>query len=119
MTRGFWQRDPQAQVAVQALWASDPDPGRTLATQVEIDLAIARGDVAIATWQGYALGRFATCPWAPIYEARHPATIAGRRLAPLQHFTFDVSAEGFAWGQPFRRQILVGPFYPNPDSPRG
>ncbi|MEJ7765528.1 MAG: hypothetical protein WKF86_08530 [Acidimicrobiales bacterium] len=116
VTRGFWQRDPHAQGAVQTLWANDLDPARTLAIQVEIDLATARGDVAIATWQGYAVGRFATCPWAPIYEARRPTLIAGRRLAPLQQFTYDVSAEGVAWGQPFRRQILVGPFYPNPDS---
>ncbi len=110
--RAWWQRDPQAQGAVHALWAYDPDPARTLAIQVEIDLAIDRGDVTIATWRGYRLGHFSSCPWAPIYEVLHPATIAGRMLQPLQHFTFDVSAEGVAHGRPFRREILVGPFHP-------
>ncbi|MEO7518862.1 MAG: hypothetical protein ABIY58_08890 [Acidimicrobiales bacterium] len=111
--RQWWQHDPQAGAALQALWAHDPQPARTLAIQVEIDLAVARGDIAIATWGAAPLGHYSSCPWAPIYEVRRPTSIAGRRLQPLQHFSYDVSADDVLRGGPFRRQIVVGPFHRN------
>ena len=36
--------------------------------------------------------------------------IGGQRLRTMQQFTFDVSAEGLAKGERFRREILLGPF---------
>ena len=49
-------------------------------------------------------------PWAPIYVARHPVTIAGRHLKRSEQFTLDVYAEPPDEGGKFRRQILRGPF---------
>lgn len=107
-TRSAWQRDPKAQKAITALWASDPDPQRTLAIQAEIDAARERGDLAGSGQTG--VGHFYCCPWADIYEVRRPVTIAGRPLRALQQFTFDVSAEEMAEGGEFKRELYVGQF---------
>lgn len=110
-TRADWQRDPAAREAIESLWAFDPDPRRTLAIQAQIDAAVARGDVDLATERtGERIGYFYCCPWAPIYVAKRPVTIGGRRLGPLQQFTFDVSAEKVLRGGEFTRRILTGAF---------
>jgi hypothetical protein len=38
--------------------------------------------------------------------------IAGRKLQPMQQFTFDVSAEEMADDGPFKRELLVTQFHP-------
>ena len=115
-SREQWKRDPEAQEAIDALWAYDPDPRRTLAIQGEIEAALARGDVAYATDRsGAPSGPYYCCPWAPVYVVKRPVTIGGRRLRTLQEFTFDVSAEEVAEGGAFKREILVGTFQPTRD----
>lgn len=110
-TRANWQRDPAAREAIEALWAHDPDPDRTLAIQDDLGAALERGDVAYATdARGERVGCYFCCPWAPIYVARRPLTLAGRRLGSLQQFTYDVSAEEVLRGGAFRREILTGSF---------
>jgi hypothetical protein len=89
----------------------DPHPEVTLAIQGRINAALARGSVAYATNRhGRPVGQYFCCPWAPIYVARRPVTIAGRHLKSLEEFTLDVSAEPLASGGKFRRRILRGPF---------
>lgn len=110
-SRAAWQRDPAARRAIQSLWAADPDPRRTLAIQVEIEAALARGDIAYATKpSGERLGFYYCCPWAPVYVAKRSVTIGGRRLRTLQQFTYDVSAEDMPRGGAFEREILPGAF---------
>ncbi len=112
-TREQWQRDRQARRAIQALWANDPEPRATLDMQAEIEAALGNGSVVYATaGRGRRLGNYFCCPWAPIYAAERPITIAGRRLRPLQQFTLDVSAEELAEGGPFKRELLLGNFHP-------
>ena len=117
--RAWWQRDAQAHRALQALWANDPDPARTVATQVEIDLAVARGDVAIATWRGAPVGHFSSCPWAPIYEVRRPTTIAGRTLAPLQQFTYTCRPTTWPTDAPSGVGSWPAPSTPTPGAANG
>lgn len=107
-----WQSDRQARRAIETLWAYDPDPRGTLDIQGEIEAAVERGDLASATEPGgRPLGNYYCCPWAPIYAAKRPVRIAGRRLRPLQQFTFDVSAEEIAEGGQFKRELLLGNFH--------
>ena len=104
-TRPSWERDRQARQAIAALWANDPDPRKTLTIQADIDAAVERGDVVFSS-----AGHYYCCPWAPIYEVRRSVTIAGRRLRPIQEFTFDVSAEEMAKGGAFKRELYIGQF---------
>jgi hypothetical protein len=104
-----WRADPRARTAIEALWAVDPDPARTLAIQAQIQAALDSGAIGRVT--GMRLGSYYfCCPWAPIYQVRRPVTINGRRLAVPQQFTFDVSGEKLAEGGQFVRRILLGPF---------
>ncbi len=110
-TRAQWQRDRRAQAAVDALWKYDPHPDRTLEIQATIDAALARGDVDYATdANGRRLGNYFCCPWSAVYVAKRPIEIGGKRLRPLQQFTFDVSAEEIVEGGAFKRELLVADF---------
>lgn len=110
-TRDQWRHDPKARRAIENLWRNDPDPRRTLEIQAEIDAALVRGDIGYATDRaGHRIGHYYCCPWSPIYMARHPVTIGGRWLRPMDEFTFDVSAEGVPEGAPFKRDIVVATF---------
>jgi hypothetical protein len=60
---------------------------------------------------GQAASHYYCCPWSSIYQVRRPVTIAGRRLRPMQQFTFDVSAEEMAEGGQFTRRSLPGPIH--------
>jgi hypothetical protein len=120
-TRLAWQRDPAARRAIEVLWANDPDTGRTLGIQAEIDGAERRGDIGRS-----AQGNFYCCPWSAIYQAVNPVTIGGTRLRRGETFTFDVSAEELGEGGSFKREILVANFAPtreidycNPDEGGG
>lgn len=110
-SRALWQRDRQARRAVELLWRSDPNPERTLAIQSELDESREAGEIRYARAGGVNLGHYYCCPWAPIYEATRPVTIAGRRLASGDRFTFDVSAEELAEGGAFTREVHVGEFH--------
>ena len=110
-SRADWKQDREAREAIELLWAQDPDPARTLAIQAEIEAALARGDIGYATKRdGQRLGHYYCCPWAPIYVVKCPVTIGGRKLAALQEFTYDVSAEEIPAGGAFKREVLVGSF---------
>ncbi len=110
-TRSQWQADPRAKDAVDAMWAADPDPARTLTVHAEIRAALHSG--AIVTVKDMRPGGYYyCCPWSPIYQVRQRVRIGGTRLSVPQQFTFDVSAEGMAEGGPFVRRILLGPFTP-------
>jgi hypothetical protein len=108
-----YRRDPKAKDAVETMWRLDPDPARTLTLKAEIDAAYTRGDITFAMDRaGKSVGYFFCCPWGPIYSVIRPITLGGVRLVPLQQFVYDVTAEGFNLGVPFRRQIKVGNFQP-------
>lgn len=107
-TRSRWRADPEARQAIEALWASDPDPERTLAIQADIEAAAEGGDIERLA----AVGPYYCCPWAPIWVVKRPVVLGGRRLRALEQFTYDVSAEEMAEGGPFVRRILVGQFRP-------
>lgn len=112
-TREQWQQDARARAAIADLWANDPNPDRTLQIQSEIDAAFQRGDITYATDRfGQRLGHFFCCPWSPVYLVKRPVKIGGKRLSAMQQFTFDVSAEGMAEGEPFKREILAASFEP-------
>jgi hypothetical protein len=111
-TRMSWQQDRRARQAIRLLWANDPSPDRALAVQDRINPALARGDIAYARAYGQQVGPYFCCPWSSIFLVKRPVRIGGRRLRPMQQFTLDVSAEGLAEGDAFRREILVGPFAP-------
>lgn len=112
-TRPRWQRDRQAQAAIDALWKNDPDPTRTLELKAAIDAALASGDVDYATdARGRRLGNYYCCPWSAVYVAKRPVKIGGKRLRPLQQFTLDVSAEEVTEGGDFKRELLLASFSP-------
>lgn len=112
-TRERGKRDPEAREAIEALWALDPDPGRTRVIQAEIDAARARGDIAYSTDRsGARVGHYYCCPWAPVYVVKRPVRIGGRSLRPQLEFTYDVSAKQVTGGGELRREILVAVFQP-------
>ena len=105
--------DAEARRAVETMWRLDPDPAHTLRIKAEIDAAYTRGDIAFTKDKyGQTLGYFFCCPWGSIYSVVRPVTLGGVKLVPLQQFVFDVTAEGFNLGVPFRRHIKVGNFQP-------
>jgi hypothetical protein len=111
--RETWRSDPRAREAIEKMWAADPDPGATLAIQAEIDAAVKEGAIAHLTLpSGETIGSYYCCPWSAIYVVRRPVSIAGTRLRPMQQFTYDVSAEGLAEGEPFVRRVLISTFRP-------
>jgi hypothetical protein len=107
-----WQHDHAARQAVSLLWQCDPDPAATLGIQAEIDAAAAEGSVVLIATISQMPSHYSRCPWSAIYLVRHPVTIAGQALRPMQQFTFDVSADRFERGGPFVRRLLLGPFHP-------
>jgi hypothetical protein len=111
--RRLYRGDSKARKAIETMWGLDPDPERTLAIKAEIDAAHSRGDVTFANDRnGKPLGFFFCCPWGSIYSAVRPVTLGGVKLVPLQQFVFDVTAEGYNLGVPFRRHVKVGSFQP-------
>lgn len=111
--RDHWSADLRARDAIEKMWAADPDPGATLAIQAEIDAALLDGSVAHMTLpSGEPFGSYYCCPWSAIYIVRRPTTIAGTGLRPVQQFTYDVSVEGLADGEPFVRRLLLATFRP-------
>jgi hypothetical protein len=109
--RPLRERDAGSRKEIGLLWRHDPDPEVTLGIQGQINRALTRGAVAYAIDRlGRPVGQYFCCPWAPIYVARRPVTIAGKHLRTLEQFTFDVSAEPLANGGKFRRRVLRGPF---------
>lgn len=109
--RRRYTTDDQARKAVQTLWKLDPDPRKTLEIKAEVDAAYTRGDITFAKDRmGNPIGYFFCCPWGPIYSVVRPVTLGGVKLVPLQQFVYDVTAEGYNLGVPFRRQIKIGTF---------
>jgi hypothetical protein len=109
-----WKADPRARRAMDLLWRYDPDPVKTLTIQAQIQQGLDSGGLAFHRTRSGASCYFC-CPWASLYQVRRPVTIAGKRLAPMQQFTFEVSAEEMAEGGPFVRRVVLGPFQPTDD----
>jgi len=109
-SRPRWQADPRARRAVEALWAVDTDPARTLAIHAQIQAELHAGAIAPAV-ENRQGSYYYCCPWSPIYQVRRPVTINGQKLSVPQQFTFDVSGEELAEGGPFVRRIVLGPFH--------
>jgi hypothetical protein len=86
-----------------------------VAIQDQINGALAGGRIGYARAYGQQVGPYCCCPWSSVYLVKRPARIGGRRLRPMQQFTFDVSGEELAHGGAFRREILLGPFTPTGD----
>src|SRR5262249_50946199 len=106
-----WQADPRARKAIQALWAVDPDPARTLTIPAPIQPALQSG--AITRVERMRKGSYYyCCPWSPVYQVHRPVKINGKQLSVPQQFTFDVSGEELADGGSFVRRIVLGPFQP-------
>ena len=101
----LFKRIPAARRAVDALWASDMDPERTLAIRAEINAALYRDDIS------YADGHYYECPWSAVYTVKRRVRIAKTTLHPLQHFTYDVGLTLPGHGT-FVRRLLVGTFFP-------
>jgi hypothetical protein len=113
MAQRNYAKDREAKKALETMWRLDPDPARTLAIKAEIAAAYTRGDITMAkTTKGERVGYFFCAPWGSIYSVVRPVTLGGVKLTTLQQFVFDVTAEGFYRGVPFRRQIKVGNFQP-------
>lgn len=108
-TREQWQADPEARRAVDAMWARDPDPARTMTIHAEIEAALAAGSIAPVSGRGKGTYYYG-CPWPTIYRVRSRVKINGWRLAVAQQFTFEVSADKLDSGGEFVRRILIGPF---------
>jgi hypothetical protein len=90
-----------ANLAIDEMWAADPDPAKTLALKSEIDAALYRADI------GYDSSHFYACPWSAVYVVKQPLRIGSRALEPLQTFTVDIGLEK---GR-FHRRIVAGSFY--------
>ncbi|MGW2157945.1 hypothetical protein [Nonomuraea sp. NPDC001699] len=114
--REFWQADPKARQAVKEMWEYDPDPAATLRIQGQINAAFRDGAIAYAVdAAGEPLGSYYCCPFPAIYSVRRPVVIGGRRLRPMQQFTYEASAEEMERGGPFKREIIVADFRPTDD----
>lgn len=113
LARKAYASDREAQKAVETLWKIDPDPARTLTILAEITAAYTRGDITYATDRfNKPIGYFFCCPWGTVYQVVRPVVLGGVKLAPLQQFVYDVTAEGYNLGVPFRRQIKIGDYRP-------
>ena len=111
MARKNYANDRQAKIALEKLWALDPNPTATMILKAEIDAAYTRGDITYATdKERKPVGYFFCCPWGTIYSVVRSVKIGNVSLTPVQTFVLDVTAEGFNLGVPFRRQIKVGAF---------
>jgi hypothetical protein len=106
LTRTRWRGDARARKAIDNLWRWDPDPQATLHIQHAIDWALVRGDIASTKMHYFC------CPWSPVFVAKRPVEIGGKRLRHLQQFTYDVSAEEMGEGGQFKREIVVANFEP-------
>jgi hypothetical protein len=101
-----WKRDAQARRAIEEMWRHDPNPGKTLRVQQQINAALGRGDIAPTGSMYYC------SPWASIYRVKKTVVLGRRRLQPGQDFTYEVSAEEILDNGRFIRQIVTGPFHP-------
>ncbi len=110
---GKFKQDREAVRAIKTLWQLDPDPGKTVDIQSDINAAMARGDIKFALDRyGKKLGHFFCAPWGGVYEVKSPLTIGGTYLKVAQQFIFNVTCEGVNLGAPFEREIMIGNFTP-------
>lgn len=94
--------------AIERVWNLDPDPERTLELHAAILKAFDAGSVGYAADGRGRIGHFHRCPWGPVYVARRPLDLGGRRILKGQRFVLDVGAETMERGTRFRRQVVVG-----------
>ena len=110
--RAGLQKDSRARAAINRIWRTDPDPARTLALYAEIQAAIERRDVALATTRaGERVGHWFRCPWGPVYVARREVRLGGEKLPAGQQFVLEVSAPAGKGAKGFTRRILPGTFH--------
>jgi hypothetical protein len=109
------KRDRQAAKAIENMWRYDPDSRSTLRIQQQLADLAASADIGFALKpNGQRIGHFMCTPYAPIYIARKPIVLDGERIGRGVEFTIEISAEGVNLGEPFRREIVRGPFGPAP-----
>ena len=92
---------------INAMWAADPHPERTLAIRAEIDKALAEGVVDYLPTDG--LGQLTQlaghCPWPGILTVKAPVMIGGSEVEAGEKFVFTVSHDD----GDFERAIVVEP----------
>ncbi|MEN3360920.1 MAG: hypothetical protein V7637_4902 [Mycobacteriales bacterium] len=109
-------RQSAARRLIAELWQYDPEPGRTLYIQGQIEAALRAGAIRyllgnVSPYTGDGVQRaFQACPWGAIYEVTRPIQIAGARFDVLSQFTFQVSAELYPQTGTFIRRLIHGPF---------
>jgi hypothetical protein len=82
----------QSKTDLDAFWAADPEPAKTLAVQAEIAAALERGivDYLPERASGAFTARATRCPWPGVLYAKTPVTIAGTMLQAGDSFIFSV-----------------------------
>jgi hypothetical protein len=92
---------------LDAMWAADPHPERTLAIRAEIDEAAARDAVDYLPEEGLGLlSRLAGhCPWPGVMTVRERVMIGGNEILEGERFIFTVSHDDGV----FERAIVVRP----------
>jgi hypothetical protein len=103
---------PAAKREVTRMWRYDPDPGRTIGIQRQIEDALDTGLIRRAYGDDGAQAAFHACPWGGIYEVVRPVRIAGTTYQALTQLTLQVSADQFRDTGSFVRRLVVGPFVP-------
>jgi hypothetical protein len=96
--------------AIARMWEADTDPARTRSVQAQIQTALERGDVGLATDRsGVRVGRWFRCPWGPIYVVRRTCRIHGAPMVAGQQFVLEISVPNRE-RKVFTRRIRCGNF---------
>jgi hypothetical protein len=96
---------------LDALWAGDPEPARTLAVQAQIVAAVDRGDAAYVP--DGAAGTLETlaeaCPWPRVLYANADLVVCDTRVGRGERFVLTVGGHGTS----FERSIAKLPVPPD------
>jgi hypothetical protein len=103
MVRGAGQYGPAAIRKLDALWASDPEPAKTLALQADIAAALEKGVADFTPRTTEPLSELSmTCPWPGVMLALAPLVIGDERIAAGERFALSVGTQNGG----FRREIV-------------
>jgi hypothetical protein len=92
LTRARESENVRSNTDLDAFWAADPEPAKTLAIQAEIAAALEYGlvDYLPGNTTDEFVDRVTRCPWPGVLYARSPVTIAGTTLQAGDCFMFSV-----------------------------
>jgi hypothetical protein len=84
---------------LDAFWAADPDPAKTLALQAQIVAAVGRGDADyLPDGDGGTLEALAeACPWPTVLSAKADLVVGDVRLVRGERFALRVGGSGGAF----------------------